>query len=72
MVGRIDTDALRRDRDQLFAEAVALYKGGHTWYPDPQFEREFIWPEQDARFETDVWEGPVREYLEENQPATFW
>ena len=31
---------------------------------DEDFEREHIKPEQDARFEADIWEEPIRDYLE--------
>ena len=59
----IDTDALIRDRDQLFAEAVELYRRDIQWWPDASFEKVHIAPEQDARFEDDVWEEMIREYL---------
>jgi hypothetical protein len=64
-VGQIDTDALGRDRDrdQLFAEAVRLYHEGRRWWPDDAFEREHIKPQQDARYETDVWESTIRAWL---------
>src|SRR6187455_2469041 len=52
----IDTDALARDRDQLFAEAVDRFRAGAQWWPDGDFEAKHIKPQQDARFESDAWE----------------
>lgn len=62
-VGQIDTDALSRDRDLLFAEAVASYHAGFRWWPDGDFERDHIKPQQDNRREGDIWETAIVDYL---------
>jgi predicted P-loop ATPase len=68
--GTIDIEALANDRDQLFAEAVALYHDGFQWWPDADFEREHIMPEQAARYEADVWEDTIREFLDSKDKVT--
>lgn len=68
--GEIDLEALAEDRDQLFAEAVAKYRSGYRWYPDRDFERQHIAPQQEERREGDVWEDDVRSYLKERLRAT--
>lgn len=62
-IAQIDLDALKRDRDQLFAEAVRRYRDGAEWWPGRDFEREHITPQQEARYEADVWEETVKAYL---------
>jgi predicted P-loop ATPase len=58
-VGKIDSEALRHDRDQLFAEAVRRYRAGEKWWPEGEFEREHIKPAQDDRYESDPWEEAI-------------
>ena len=62
-VGVIDTDALKCDRDQLFAEAVHGYYQNDAWWPDGSFEALHIRPEQEARFEADPWEETIAGYV---------
>jgi predicted P-loop ATPase len=44
--GTVDINSLAADRDQLFAEAVVRYREGVPWWPDRDFEREHIQPQQ--------------------------
>jgi predicted P-loop ATPase len=69
-VGTIDLQKLTQDRDQLFAEAVHLYRQGKQWWPDKKFEQEHIAPEQDDRYEGDVWELTIAAWLLKPHPLT--
>jgi predicted P-loop ATPase len=69
VVDDVALDLLKQDRDQLFAEAVARYHRGERWWPTPEFEQEFIEPEQEARYEADAWEELIEDYLHRRKPA---
>ena len=62
-VGSIDLDALARDRDQLWAEAVDAYQGGRPWWPDASQAGVFA-GEQEQRFQADAWETEIVKWLE--------
>lgn len=66
-VGPIDTDMLARDRDQLFAEAVHMFRERTKWWPDAAFEAKHIRPEQATRYEADAWEQAITEWLGQGQ-----
>jgi predicted P-loop ATPase len=68
--GKIDTVALIRDRPQLFAEAVVCQENGMRWWPDRDFERCHIAPQQAARFQGDVWEEHIAAYLNGKDKVT--
>jgi predicted P-loop ATPase len=63
IVGHVDIDRLIADRDQLFAEAMQLYRQQFRWWPSADAERTLIAPEQDARYEADAWEDVLGTFL---------
>jgi len=59
----LDLEWLAEARDQLWAEAAAAFKAGEQWWLDKADDAERA--KHNERFtEDDVWEGPVRLYLE--------
>jgi predicted P-loop ATPase len=71
-VGTIDVDALVHDRDMLFAEAVRRYRKQEIWWPDKDFERDHIMPQQSDRYEGDAWEQPIVGMLKTKTKVTIW
>lgn len=58
----IDLEALQRDREQLWAEAVAAYLEGALWHPATAGEDELCKVEQEQRTEVDPWEERIAKY----------
>lgn len=57
---KISLDNIRRNREQLFAEAAAKFKDGVTWWEMPQ---ECSEREQEARRQADSWEDTINYFL---------
>lgn len=67
----IDRDKLAADRDQLFAEAVALYLAKMPWWPENGFEERLIKPQQDARYREDPWTDAVMQWIGERRAVSI-
>lgn len=71
-VGAIDLEAIARDRDQLWAEAVADIKAGERWYLDKIKDAKALKQSQlaqEAVRERDAWESCILAYLDKYTPV---
>jgi predicted P-loop ATPase len=60
----VDAEALKRDRDQLWAEALQSYRAGDPWWLDePDLVKEAM-EEQGARYSEDPWREDVLQYAD--------
>lgn len=64
MTGEIDLKAIERDREQLFAEAVALHKDGWPHWTVPKELAEEV---QEDRYDSDPWEEPIRRWARDKK-----
>jgi hypothetical protein len=62
-VRRVKRQALERDRDQLWAEAVAAYEDGERWWPAGEYEARKLAAAAEERFAVDPWEDKLSEWL---------
>jgi predicted P-loop ATPase len=60
-----DHGAIERDRDQLWAEAVARFDSGEPWHVDTPELRQLCEEEQGDRVQRDIWAPLVAEWLED-------
>ncbi|MDR6408517.1 UNVERIFIED_ORG: putative P-loop ATPase/phage/plasmid primase-like uncharacterized protein [Burkholderia sp. 1595] len=68
--GPVDIEALRRDRDQLWAEAVHLYRRRVIWHVTEE-ERPLFEIEQTERYEGDVYEDKIARAIEYSSRTTM-
>jgi predicted P-loop ATPase len=59
---RLKRELLVADRDQLWAEAIAMYKSGAQWWPTRDLAAP-IAEEQESRNRADPWEDKVERYV---------
>lgn len=67
----LDTVALKRDRDQLLAEAWQAGCDGEPHWPDRDFEDRYARLQQNSRFEVDAWESVIEEFLDLEERVTI-
>jgi predicted P-loop ATPase len=60
--GKIDTEGLLRDRDQMWAEALARYRDGDRWYLHLENTVKEAEEEQSDRYAVDPWQEKVMAY----------
>ena len=61
--GSIDLDALARDRNQLWAEAVARYRDGAIWWLEEPELIALARIEQEQRYQADAWDARIDRWL---------
>jgi predicted P-loop ATPase len=67
--GRYKEEQLRRDRDQLWAEALVGYRKQQRWWLDTPDLVKLAEDEQQQRYEGDAWDDLIREWLRDPKPA---
>jgi len=63
---RCNIEALQRDRDQLWAEALYYYRRGEQWYLDEEMEK-IAAAVQDQFLDTGAWEGKIMNFLKKGR-----
>jgi predicted P-loop ATPase len=69
--GGIDLAAIKLDRDQLWAEAVALFDAGLPWWLTDKETVALARHEQDARYIEDPWQSEITKYLATQTDVTI-
>jgi predicted P-loop ATPase len=67
----IDVDALKEARDQLWAEAVALYYDGKPWWLDSVALNQAAEDQQADRYEGDPWDELILRWAETRESVSI-
>jgi virulence-associated protein E/bifunctional DNA primase/polymerase-like protein len=62
--GQIDLAALKRDRDQLWAEALAKFRSGTPWWLETKDLNDAAAREQNDRYQPGVWDEVILEWCD--------
>ncbi|MCL2450341.1 MAG: virulence-associated E family protein, partial [Polyangiaceae bacterium] len=60
---RVELEALARDRDQLWSEAVHELDEGRLWFPTSEYEDALLGDQQAVRTQHDAWEEAISTWL---------
>ncbi|MDP9113141.1 MAG: virulence-associated E family protein [Acidobacteriota bacterium] len=71
LCSRIDIADLRRDRDQLWAEAVHRYRAGENWWLDDKALVAAAADEQQQRYEGDPWDEKISRWSEGRESVSI-
>jgi predicted P-loop ATPase len=69
--GKIDIEALRHDRDQLWAEALVQYRAGETWHVDFEEFGAALTKEQESRYRGGAYDELILPWLENPKPRDY-
>lgn len=70
--GKIDVEGIKRDREQLWAEAIFMYRHGTPWWLEDQFLIDASEQHQEQYQERDVWLPLIETYLRHSKsPETI-
>lgn len=68
--GTIRIEDLRRDRDQLWAEAVVRFRAGDIWWIDSAEMNSTAAAEQQQRYDEDAWQALIEDWIQGRQQVT--
>lgn len=69
LCGTVARDRLRKDRDQLWGEALTLYRQQEPWWTDGTLD--YVQEAQESRMTTDPWDDRVTEFLFGKEQTTM-